>query len=100
MSFRVGQKVECIVAPSMFLCRNGEVAPSKGGVYTIRAILGDPSGDEFVRLNEIVNEPRVYDQGFEECCFDAAAFRPIVDRATDIRFAHDILRKVSDRVRA
>jgi hypothetical protein len=69
----------------------GEVGPTKGVIYTIRA-LHEVHG---VRLAEIVNGEFPYQEGVMECYFDPDRFRPIAGRKTDISFAHEILHAVS-----
>ncbi|WP_291869712.1 hypothetical protein [Bradyrhizobium sp.] len=82
MAFRVGQKVVCIVdgwppIPSV-------VWPSKGGIYTVREMLGvgeEPS----LRLYEIQNPIVEYSNvSPREVAFVIWAFRPLVDSKTDI----------------
>lgn len=80
MTFRVGQKVECIKAFHKSLLQVGEVAPLKGMICTIRAF--HPNGDA-IYLAEIVNPP-LYGGGTRECAFASEHFRPFVERETDI----------------
>jgi hypothetical protein len=90
MIFRVGQKVVCV----------GEVIPDpscafpifqKGAVYTV-SLIEEFGGFTFLTVAEL--HPCVTGE--------ASGFRPIVERKTDISFAHEILRKASrkGRVRA
>lgn len=103
MTFRVGMKVVCILNKPWRPQPDLKHTPFYKGVYTIRGIRtrGEDVGLCFVELR---NPPtRITDTGeIIEPVFDAAQFRPIVERKTDISFAHEILRKVSrnDRVRA
>lgn len=88
MAFRVGQKVVCVAEPiSDPRC----VHPifQKGSVYTV-SLIEEYEGEAFITVAEL--HPTVTGQ--------ACGFRPIVERKTDISFAHEILRSVSDRVRA
>lgn len=93
MTFRVGQKVECIAAPVDDL-QPGEVSAEIGGIYTIRGMMvwGGVLG---LLLEEIRNPPVHCIGGFHERHQWAGRFRPLVTRKTDIAFAHEILRKAS-----
>lgn len=103
MTFHVGQKVVCIKAGSP----GSEAAWTSvgaryvrlNGIYTIRAInvWGDGAKLRFVELDNRHLEG-VYSE--IEPGFRATHFRPIVDRKTDISFAHEILRKAKVPVRA
>lgn len=80
----VGTKVCCIWELD---AQCGETVPTVGRIYTVRDI--EPSHDPafaelFIRLNEIINSPRLYENGFHECNFSIEAFRPIDDSAIDI----------------
>lgn len=103
MAFYRGQKVVCVHPFS--LSRIGKiiawfdppVVPTVGTVYTVAAarsryIVGHGTVD-LIDLVEIM-EPR-----FSSWIpgFNAQAFRPLVERKTDIGFAHEILRKVTKR---
>jgi len=79
--FRVGMKVACIDNPSRILKKND--------VYTVQQIfsLDGKTGLCFVESNY----PKP---------FDAAYFRPAVERPTSISFAHEILRKATKRMNA
>lgn len=91
--FHVGQKVVCVQDTEL----RREITPRRGEVYTIRSI-HPYNGRIYFRLVEIVNEPRLYSTGFYgECFFNREGFRPIVERKTDISFAHEILRKATKR---
>jgi hypothetical protein len=48
-----------------------------------------------LRFDEIRNPNLRYLEGPIECSFAAIWFRPLVDKTTDIGFAHEILRKAS-----
>lgn len=88
--FRVGQKVVCIDSPTSDVRPPWREFPRKGAVYTVR---GDrPHFEPSILLEEIIS-----DVGWDgyEAGFAARRFRPIVERKTDIGFAHEILRKVS-----
>ena len=57
-------------------CFNREIAPQKGRTYTIRS-LSFLRGEWWVYLNEIVNTPRHYFEGYMEVMWRASSFRPI-----------------------
>lgn len=78
MTFRVGQKVVCVDASGQ------EVFIEKGAIYTIISI--SPCGVYI----------RVADGGGHY----KHRFRPIVERKTDISFAHEILRKATKPTRS
>lgn len=80
--FHVGQKVVCIFHMPENRRRADGVYPEKNGVYVIRSIFPDPVyGRELLRFEELTNP--ICDFGME-AGFDAAKFRPIVERKTDI----------------
>ena len=93
MAFRIGQKVVCVNA----LPRPGKIFKdgsklTKGAVYTIAGSgflthLGAPG----VSLVEIT---RPFVPGFRE-----DRFRPLIERKTDISFAHEILRNTKAPVK-
>jgi hypothetical protein len=92
MTFRVGQKVVCVDAA-------GEAALELGSVYTISEIL-PPT---FCRWRGL----KRYTIGLwfaelpvdDEYGYAPERFRPVVERKTDISFAHEILRKASKPAR-
>lgn len=91
--FRVGQKVVCWNADWPKANYYGEeILPQKDEVYTIRELL-EIAGRKLLRVNEIRNPAMDYNFGEYECAFHITRFRPIVERETDISFAHEILRK-------
>jgi hypothetical protein len=92
--FYVGQKVVCIRED----WRGGygdEELPRKGRVYTIRGIdliRGTCSDQVGLWLEEIVNEPRIYEGGLcDEVSFGHQKFRPLVVRRTDISLFQKML---------
>ena len=106
MAFRVGQKVVCVsgAAGDVGYKEAGPYSkPTRGGVYTIATINYWPART-ILTLVECDNSHLInkFDRSGLEPGFNAKCFRPIVERKTDISFAHEILRKVSraDRVRA
>ncbi|MDB5603538.1 MAG: hypothetical protein JWP25_438 [Bradyrhizobium sp.] len=101
--FRVGQEVECIT-DAWQPGRLKLTMPKARCVYTIRGMTLRPWSDvqRGLWLIGIDNKVSHFIDGTYEPYFDAQYFRPIVERKTDITFAHEILRKASrkDRVRA
>ena len=107
MTFRVGQKVVCIDGDFSSYWSVVKHLPEKGRVYTVRALtectFGPFKDVPCILLQEIRNPVQLWSNGrVFECPFTAKRFRPVVERKTDISFAHEILRKVSrnNRVRA
>jgi hypothetical protein len=100
MTFRVGQKVVCINGYDDLAKRYGCRGPVKGNVYTIREF-DDRGSEPALRLVEITNPLKMHRNISEpiEPAFAVAAFRPVVERKTDIGFAHEILRKASKPAR-
>lgn len=100
MTFRVGQRIVCIHA--FTTCTYDEIAPTVGNIYTVRDIRASFSfeGEAVIRLVEIRNAPQLYQRGLTECWWGAVGFRPLIERTTDISFAHEILRKVCGGVDA
>ena len=98
MTFRVGQKV-VFIGPN---CPNNHLkqnVPVYGEVYTIRAT-AEITGIPALLLEEVHNEPRRWSNGCYELHIETKWFRPIVERKTDISFAHEILRKASKPARS
>lgn len=96
MAFRSGQKVVCVklIPVNAGYGYGIEIVPTVGEVYTIRET-GTFYDLQFVRLNEIHNHPRLYAIGTVECWFTADAFRPAIERKTDISVFRRILDDVS-----
>jgi len=71
--------------------KHGEFTPEKGPVYTIRDI---KTYDNCIgiRLKEIINTPRQYRRGFNECSFVTKHFRPLDSKAISIfrKIAQDV----------
>lgn len=84
--FHIGQRVVCIKQGPWVPLKYDERAPAYGGVYTIRFIGSYPEygGILGLKFEEIVNPSLRYQMGFIECEFDAAHFRPVIKRKTDI----------------
>ena len=80
MNFHVGQKVVCV--DDVFPFGSELNCPVNGCVYTIRDFEYSDGGANGMRLDEIVNEPRAYVDGFVEVAFFLHRFRPV--RTTDI----------------
>lgn len=85
--FRVGQRVECIDDSSWQTWNTIEL----GRVYTIRAVV-QHQGRTSLHLDEVISVMGAPYYGYR--------FRPVVERNTDISFAHEILRKASQKERA
>ena len=94
MNFHVGQKVVCIRSGWTNL-REGETAPEKGQVLTIRGIGLFPEGAAL--LFEEIHNPTcaLYKANPKEAFFIATKFRPVVERKTETGMA--ILREILDR---
>jgi hypothetical protein len=95
MTFRVGQKVVCVDANPHSLGYRGpgwhpQEAPIEGAVYTIRSIGISP--DCPLLAVQLVELRRPYKWGY-----GVTRFRPVVERSTDITFAHEILREVIEK---
>jgi hypothetical protein len=100
--FRVGQKVVCVREPCPGHERRfaypDEQIPKFGSVYTIRdALMIQGESCPQYRLQEIVNPVYRYSQGAMECTYPHAAFRPVIERKTDISCFTQILDKVNKR---
>jgi hypothetical protein len=96
MTFRTGQKV-VYVGAKISIWRQIEralhpyVTPQKDVVYTVANTYATPCGVLMIELLELPSPADDYwSAGFNSC-----VFRPVVDRKTDIGFAHEILRKAS-----
>lgn len=92
MTFRVGQKVVCVDAKIPLLAQflravfNLDWPLVEGEVYTVKrltVLFDEPA----IELAEVKNAELL------DGLFRQARFRPIVERETDISFAHEILRK-------
>lgn len=73
---KVGDKVVCI-NDSATQSTLGVTYPKEGQIYTIRLIRKGYTGELAILLQEIVNAPRMYRQGFHEIAFFMHRFRPI-----------------------
>lgn len=92
--FRVGQKVVCVdatnpPADTMSVQDLPDVNLVKGNIYTVTAVgLRHPYDLTGLPCITVAEEPDLH-------FYWAHRFRPLVERKTDIGFAHEILRKVS-----
>jgi hypothetical protein len=89
-NFEVGMKVVLVddrhwdLAYRSFLKTRDLRLPEKGAIYTIREIRREHDGMLCLLMAEIVNPPIKYPFGLLEPSFDAARFRPLQRRPTDI----------------
>lgn len=88
MNFRVGQKVVCVDSRCSYIDSARACPLQKGAVYAIAGIWRGPSGTQHLQVS-----------GFEPH-FHQRRFRPVVERKTDISFAHEILRKATKPARS
>jgi len=81
--FHVGQLVVCVDGRWDRCSGYKEFSPTKGVVYTVREIVehGENIG---LQLEEIINPPYLYIEGFCEVAFAAARFRPVVETRLDV----------------
>lgn len=70
--------------------------PEIGQIYTVARVIPFPDGDTHLELVEYESG----DLNYWCAGFQSDGFRPLVERKTDIGFAHEILRKVTKRVGA
>ena len=103
--FEIGQKVVCINGKPMRPRKYpDETHPTEGQIYTIRNVgnvLCDAGVEPAVRLEEIVNTPRLYRlghgvDGMDELWFRASRFAPI--KKTDISIFLKMLEPVKEKV--
>lgn len=95
MVFHVGQKVVCINGtPAHRFYLPSDNLPATGAVYTVRAVV-DSEGTACLLLDEIVNEPRQFRDGFCEGAFNASRFRPV--KTTSIEVFHKLLAPTGKR---
>lgn len=93
MTLHIGQKVVCVDASCIDSQKYYQPEIFVGAIYTI-ASFGEHSdfpGEQGVHLVEIPLRIPVGDRE----PFGAWRFRPIVEKKTDIGFAHEILRKIT-----
>jgi hypothetical protein len=89
MTFRVGQKVVCVDDSPPTIGR--ALLVKKGAIYTV-ADSFEWLGQEGLLFDEI--DPK------DGVGWHAWRFRPVVERKTDISFAHEILNSVNQGVDA
>ena len=77
--FSVGQRIVCIWGPQEWTNRTDEAIPVEKDIYRVRSTFRAKSGKFGVRLQEIVNSPKLYPGGFGECGYDSDGFRPVDD---------------------
>lgn len=102
-NFHVGQKI--VLAKSfgalstLRAAADGVVLPVEGEIYTLREFDPDMSnGILCIRLVEVRNAPHIED-GLEPS-FEAALFRPVVERKTDISCFKAMLNPSKEKVTA
>lgn len=78
--WRAGMKAVCI--RDKYVSEDGEICPVAGEVYTVRSVHILDEG-VYLRLKEIVNQPRLYADGFVECEYNAVGFRPVTERKSE-----------------
>ncbi len=91
--FHVGQKVVCIKKGEWNNGWGCEIVPVYGGIYTIRQIRFREieTGCDGLLLNEIINSPMKYANGFHEASFAVHQFRPLQERKTSIEIFERML---------
>jgi hypothetical protein len=95
MMFNIGQKVVCVFHMPPSQRREWAIYAERGEIYTVREIYTTSRGKVNLLLREIINEPRMSEDGFMEWGFKADAFRPIVEKKTDAGMA--ILKEILER---
>jgi hypothetical protein len=104
LDWHVGMKVVCIdddyghIDPDDDAFR--EIRPVKVKDYTIRDIGIGSTGLATIRVEEIINAPMVYSDGYAEVSFYAFRFRPVQTRKTDISIFTSMLNGAKERERA
>lgn len=76
---KIGSYVECIADFSWlpeykFLISHGHIFPKKGKIYTIR----DFDGSTHIKLVEIINPKKPFEDGYGEISFNKRDFRELV----------------------
>lgn len=66
--------------------------PKAGVVYTIRSLFEAKTEQLCIRLVEILNPLREYNEGYMEAGFVADNFRPLCDKKTDISIFEAMLK--------
>lgn len=79
--WRIGQRVVCI----HHYQDDGDINPSKGGVYTIREVeLHEPTHIYGLLFEEITNHKRLFLNGWHEQNFSEIRFKPLDEKRIDI----------------
>jgi hypothetical protein len=102
----IGQQIVCIDVFTRELKRleqqygdtyKGIIVPQLNGIYTIREIIKYPNDEELgFLLQEIKNKKYDYKiSGLSEPTFNETAFRPFVEKKTDISIFTEILNKAN-----
>lgn len=72
---KVGDKVVCVKKVNAY---NGEICPVVGEHYTVRDMYYNKIYSRWaIRVVEIINTPRHYNDGYNEADFPANKFRPV-----------------------
>jgi len=101
VTFRVGQKVVCIIHWPNELRKADAIYAEKDCVYTIRGFCPGTDGKTRLYLREIHNKPMVSRAcGLMEFGFLADYFRPLVECKTDISIFTAMLNPSKRRVSA
>jgi hypothetical protein len=79
--FKIGDEV--VLKEEIFGLRRPEILPVTGVVYTIRNFF-EAEGKVGLRLNEIINEPQQYLDGFHEAAFSIVYFAPVRKTSIDV----------------
>lgn len=97
--FRVGQEITSKNNVPWVKEYPDEIVPEYGAIYTVRAIVPCVDDTPGLLLNEIRNPSMNYDEGFDECTFEASEFRPVVKRKTNISALKALLNPANHKYR-
>jgi hypothetical protein len=103
--FRVGQKVVCVDAETLFPHRLGtgsfqiDEALVNGAIYTVRRDFIDHEGDRILWLEEVKRNERAKTFWGPDAGYGAWRFRPLVERKTSIEIFERMLTPDLERVR-
>ncbi len=90
MNFQKGDMVTCVRGDRWQSDVSECVAlPETGGVYTVRTVALGHDGEEYLRLEELVNPPCIYPGGLSEAQFWGCRFRKI--RKPDISALRELV---------
>lgn len=87
--FHVGQMVVCVDGKVRRPTQNKVIYPVERMVYTIRAI--DPDGLRGIWLEEVVNKPAEWREGYHEVTFAEDRFRPVRDTKKQVEALRHLL---------